>query len=299
MSHTNTKRKLQKPSSKTSASFSRSNRIRTSPKSSTSSSGSSINTSDFMSLTPSPIDDSKSEKLPVDAILALLHRIFGEKFTANKDSTSTKQFSIYIGEKRCVQFSIHMGSPPEIHIDYLDNCTPLDAVGKLGTGSHTIQLLVEFTRALRSEIAGFRDTQLIIKVDASRLYIHSKPFSLSTLYILTRGESWYNSLGFYENGYEINRAAAEEYIKRPNPSMRPPDSAKPYLSCGESDNIQTCYTSIFNRLKAFSKKSSVNKEEETELKYYMGLITNQTKILRELFPITENRYNFLDLHYRF
>ena len=299
MSHTNTKRKLQKPSSKTSASFSRSNRIRTSPKSSTSSSGSSINTSDFMSLTPSPIDDSKSEKLPVDAIIALLHRIFGEKFTANKDSTSTKHFSIFIGKKRCVQFSIHMGSPPEIHIDYLDNCTPLDAVGKLGTGSHTIQLLVEFTRALRSEIVGFGDTQLIIKVDVSRLYIHSKPFSLSTLYILTRGESWYNSLGFYENGYEINRAAAEEYIKKPLTKISPPKRTKPYLLCSKTHNIKTCFSSIFDRLKAISKKSSVNKEEETELKYYMGLITNQTEILRELFPITENRYKFMNLHYRF
>jgi hypothetical protein len=240
-----------------------------------------------------------SEKIPVDTILHLLRRIFGEKFIAKKEDTHAKDFSIYIGEKRCVQFSIHMSSPPEIHIDYLDNCTPLDAVGKLGTGSHTIQLLVDFTRALRSEIAGFEETKLIVKIDASRLYIHSKSFPLGTLFILTRGQSWYNSLGFYENGYEINERVAQEYIKMRVPSMRPPKSAKPYLSCAPSDDIQTCYTSIFNRLKTFSKKPKLDEEEQTELNYYHGLLKKKIDEVRGMFPVNENRYKFLDLHYRF
>ena len=58
-----------------------------------------------------------SKSSPVDIIMDLLHRVFGEKFTINRDSSNTKDFSVFINDKRCVQFSINMGSPPEIHID--------------------------------------------------------------------------------------------------------------------------------------------------------------------------------------
>lgn len=244
---------------------------------------------------------SPSPSLSRTTIESLLKKIFGEKYRIEYEPSFPNMYSVYISEKRCVQFSIHLDkAPPEIHIDYLDNCRPMDETeAKIGTGSHTIQLLIDFTRELR-KIKGFEHTELIVKIDASRLYIHGNAFPLNVLYVLTKGMSWYNSLGFYENNYETNYENSLTYINQSMSGIRPKKEIQKNIQCGKTDTIQKCFLSIFDRIKLLSNKDKIDSEEQAELNYYKKLLQGQEKYMRDvLFPIGENRYKLLDLKYRF
>jgi hypothetical protein len=195
----------------------------------------------------------------------------------------------------------------EIHVDQLNNCRPEDATGNTGSGTHTMQLLVEFTRTLR-KMPGFENTQLIVKIDASRIEFkyadHKFNFPLNILYVLTRGESWYNSLGFYETAYEENRRDAETYIQTKMMNLKPSKEIKRKITCTQMNTVQECFTSMFARIKILSRQRILSENEIAELKYYSKKINEQEKICkRELFPKHEdpekNRYKFKNLYYRF
>ncbi len=205
-------------------------------------------------------------------------------------------------KKRCVEFSTHtVNGILEIHIDYLDNCKPpdMDVASALGSGSHTMRLLIDFAREVR-KMRGYENTKLVVKIDASSIYIHKLKFPLDVLFILTRGESWYNSLGFKEENYELNLGKANEYI---DATMEPFAKKIENVSCNfKSKNSvdpkktnKECFRSIFARLKVLSNVESLSPEETKELKYLQTIIKKQEKILTELFENSKA----LDLYYHF
>lgn len=218
-------------------------------------------------------------------IIKTLTEVF---FDEDDYNTSIKGGTFFIynkSEEPCLSFSVHMkkNSPPEIIIDTLKNCTSLTTINnKIGTGSHTIKLLVELTRQLR-KYQGFEQTELIVKIDTSRLFIHEKVLYLSVLYILTKGKSWYNSLGFYEENYKENYKKALKYILQP-------------IKGKKNETIQSYYTYIFTRIKKLSEIIFLNDEQTKELNKYAELLDNQSKSIKYLFKESDK---FTDLKYRF
>jgi hypothetical protein len=90
------------------------------------------------------------------------------------------------------------------------------------------------------------------------------------------------------------------HTDKKTPGIRPQKEIKELIKCGKDDTVQTCYTSIFERLKKLSSKIVIDSNETKELNYYYTLLKNQEKFMRDkLFPVGENRYKLLDLKYRF
>jgi hypothetical protein len=175
----------------------------------------------------------------------------------------------------------------------------MDVTSALGSGSHTMRILIDFAREIR-KIEGYENTKLVVKIDASSIYIHKMKFPLDVLFILTRGESWYNSLGFREEEYTLNFGKASEYI---DSIMEPFTKKIENTSCNfkkqnSSDPKKTnkeCFKSIFTRLKELSNVEALSPEETKELKYYHTLIKKQEKLLTALF----NNTKALNLYYNF
>jgi len=214
-----------------------------------------------------------------------------------ENKKSIKDYYIYNKQSktRCLYFSIHMNKTPHaIHVHFLKNCQSNDKKKeKSGKGSHTVQLLVGFATYLRDK-PGFENTELIIDVDTSKIYFDgfdekkssSTEFSfpLSILYLLTQGETWYNSLGFYENNYEENYRKALEYINLSIPPMK------------KNETIQSHFIDIFDRIKHLTNKKKINSNEEKELSIYQIILEQQYKFIKnELFGSDKFAY----LKYRF
>ena len=243
--------------------------------------------------------DSKKSTREYEFIAPILSRVFGEQYASTKIETYENKFNVSLQKKRCVEFSTHkINGILEIHIDYLDNCKPpdLDVTSTVGSGSHTMRLLIDFAREIR-KIEGYENTELVVGIDASNLNIHKLKFPLDALFILTRGESWYNSLGFREKTYADNLVKANEYI---NSLMDPlakkfdkNDNIKNNITC--DNTIKVCFASIFTRIKVLSKKQILDPVETQELKYYKELLTIQGKKLTPLFENTKS----VNLYYNF
>ena len=232
-------------------------------------------------------------------ITPILSRVFGEQYASTKIETYENKFNVSLQKKRCVEFSTHkINEILEIHIDYLDNCKPpdMDVTSTLGSGSHTMGLLIEFAREIR-KIEGYENTELVVKIDASGLHIHKIKFPLDALFILTRGESWYNSLGFREKTYADNLVKANTYnnlqMEQLPKKFNKNDNIKNNITC--DNTIKVCFVSIFTRIKVLSKKQTLDPVETQELKYYKELLTKEEKKLITLFENTKS----IDLYYIF
>jgi hypothetical protein len=229
-------------------------------------------------------------------ITPIVSRVFGEQYASTKIETYENKFNVSLQKKRCVEFSVHkINEILEIHIDYLDNCKPTDT-STLGSGSHTMGLLIDFAREIR-KIEGYENTELMVKIDASGLHIHKIKFPLDALFILTRGESWYNSLGFREKTYSDNLVKANTYNNLPMEQLpkkfNKNDNIKDNITC--DNTIKDCFVSIFTRIKVLSKKQTLDPVETQELKYYKELLTKEEKKLITLFENTKS----IDLYYIF
>ena len=232
---------------------------------------------------------------PYDFITPILINVFGEQYVSTKVETYENKFNVFLQKKRCLEFSMHkINEIYEIHIDYLDNCKPpdMDVSSTLGSGSHTMRLLIDFARELR-KIEGCENTKLVVKIDASKLYIHNTGFPLNTLFILTRGESWYNSLGFREEKYDDNLTKANQYLNSPMEKLAKKFNKIKDITC--NGTVKDCFVSIFTRIKLLSKKQTLDPAETTELKYYKELLTTEGKKLGTLFENTK----WVNLYYNF
>ena len=243
--------------------------------------------------------DSNKSTSEYEFIAPILSRVFGEQYASTKIETYENKFNVSLQKKRCVEFSTHkINGILEIHIDYLDNCKPpdLDVTSTVGSGSHTMRLLIDFASEIR-KIEGYENTELVVKIDASNLNIHKLKFPLDALFILTRGESWYNSLGFREKTYADNFAKANEYINLQMEKLAKKfdknENIKNNIKC--DNTIKVCFASIFTRIKVLSKKQILDPVETQELKYYKELLTIQNKNLATLFENTKS----VNLYYNF
>ena len=114
-------------------------------------------------------------------------------------------------DKTCLNLLIEpKGEKTFIVVDILKKCNINDT--NIGSGSYNMRQLKLFAE---------KNPQYVIQVedDSSEITIiaDSKEciFSLKMLYIMTRGETWYNSLGFHEEDYEENTRVLKTFIAEP------------------------------------------------------------------------------------
>lgn len=106
----------------------------------------------------------------------------------------------------CIEISIE-GAAQDIIIKQILTCSPPNSTEQLGRGKDIIRRIIEFaTREMP-------DARLVVEFDVSKISVHGTSFPLGGLKLLARGETWYNSLGFYEEKYAENTAAIEALMK--------------------------------------------------------------------------------------
>jgi hypothetical protein len=101
-------------------------------------------------------------------------------------------------EKGCAAITIDEEGPEELYVANLDKCGI--------SGSETLKKIEEFAR-----MSGFKKITLS---DMSTIFVCKQLIDLATLKILTKGESWYNSLGYKSINYDNEKKNNEALIKK-------------------------------------------------------------------------------------
>jgi hypothetical protein len=131
-----------------------------------------------------------------------------------------------------------------------------------GSGTHIINNIKKVYFDLKSELK--TDIKMVIESDQSLINIivaekeHS--ISLSWLYIFSRGQSWYNMLGFREGNFDENSRLINDFIHRPANSVFKKDDInqlKHYrVLLNEEDSVQEIYAKIMRRIREISNNPS-------------------------------------------
>lgn len=118
-----------------------------------------------------------------------------EEYSITSNNNNSKYIIKTLDEQKCLTLSLN---PNNIYIDILEKC------GKPGTDS--LRKVDELAKKIPNvEYIGLEDQSELIKCDYT--------IKLATIKILTKGESWYNSLGYISDNYEIERAENKKIIE--------------------------------------------------------------------------------------
>jgi hypothetical protein len=212
-----------------------------------------------------------------------------------------ERFEIFLSSKRirisnkslnktCLLLSIEpVGEKTFIIVDNLYKCNIIDDLF-IGSGNYNmrqLKLLADENRKYVIEVE--EDVSEITIVAGSRNCI----FSLKMMYIMTRGETWYNSLGFYEEDYEENTRILNAFISKPIQELLieledPSDEVIAFIEYLINDerfkdkSIQEVFKYFFHFIKEMSSSSHSMNSEEIEN------ILNLNKNLEKLFVL--NRF---------
>ena len=125
-----------------------------------------------------------------------------------KNGKSFKEYNITQDKHKCATISIN-NSPDNILILSVNKCT---TSGLVGSGKHVLKCLINFAKK--------EGLPLVIEYDVSVITVgktadnKGKTFSLAGLQMLSSGNSWYNSMGFYEKEYEHNKQFTDKFISQ-------------------------------------------------------------------------------------
>jgi len=208
----------------------------------------------------------------------------------DKNGKLIKEYRIYQTDQKCASVSIiETDGMGEILVLAIDKCS---SSGVAGSGKHILNCLIEF-----SEKEGF---SLVIEVDVSKITIGGIDFSLTGLYMLTTGHSWYNSMGFYEENYEENKRKTDEFIKEytwTNTAdfkkyIYEPMIAKSSLksSSKSKDKIKFTIQQVFKYIMD-QLKNTISPPDHNELEFYSKFLKiYQTKLFNH--PDPEKRVSY-------
>ncbi len=136
--------------------------------------------------------------------ISILKQVFPEdQFIIKHDDRSKLNQTATIktkGEpdKSCAAITIDEEGPGELYVANLDKCGI--------KGSETLKKIEEFAR-----MSGFKKITLS---DMSTIFLCKQLIDLAILKILTKGESWYNSLGYKSTNYDNEKKNNEALIKK-------------------------------------------------------------------------------------
>lgn len=194
----------------------------------------------------------------------------------------------------CIEIYID-DSNGDIIIKQILTCSPPNSTEQLGRGKDIIRRIIGFAT---QEMPGSR---LIVEYDVSKISIHGKSFPLGGLKLLSKGETWYNSLGFYEKNYDENSAAIRNFLK---PKERADFAeierrlmelaAKPAaeLSAEDRDYINRMFTKVPNKLRTMDTKLKLTANDKySDLVYSSTRPTTQPYVVDPIpdAPVTKKR----------
>jgi len=131
------------------------------------------------------MSDNKSAEL-----LAMLQTIFSSEEGFKIKIEGEYTFSVRTGNNRCLLITF-INSQSSLYINYLSKCDI--------NGTESLRRIEEFAKNIPYiNTIWFTDGSIIEFCDCS--------FDLAMLKILTKGESWYNSLGYVSENYDIEKS---------------------------------------------------------------------------------------------
>ena len=163
----------------------------------------------------------------------------------------------------------------EILIKSILTCSVETSAESIGKGRDIIRRIVQFAT---NEYPSYK---LIVEYDVSRITIHGSTFPLGGIKLLTTGQTWYNSLGFYEKGYEENTQNVKQYTEE-------------YQDKRKKITVKQFFTEIWSKIMDLSKKKDLTEEEMDYIKKMNTKIKNKVKSMdNELHLHAKDKYSNL------
>ena len=135
--------------------------------------------------------------IPDEATIEIIRRVFSPKIITIEDKKLIKIIDLE-SHNICGSFVIY---PDYIYIKRLDKC-----------GSTSGTELLQMYDTLAQQLPNIKYIEL---EDRSEIEICKQKINLYILKILTTGQSWYNSKGYFSKNYESERSHNESIINKP------------------------------------------------------------------------------------
>ena len=183
--------------------------------------------------------------------------------------TNKKTHEIEEKNIHCLEFGLE---DHEVVIKLILNCS-ID-LEFLGRGKDIIERIIRFSKSI-----GYATK---IEYDVSKISVHGIEFSLRKLRLLATGQTWYQSLGFHEAGYDKNHECIAMFIDQ-----------KPRNFGNLS--IREHYSQKMREIQDFSKREVLTDSEIKDLQKLSANIDRKFRELEKKCPSTFE--NFHDLYY--
>ena len=174
-------------------------------------------------------------------------------------SLSGKYIRITNLEKKCLLLEIEpRGDKIFIIVDLLNKCNLNDNV--VGSGSYNMKQLKLLADAHSEYVIEIADdsSEVTIITDCKECI-----FSLKMMFIMSKGETWYNILGFHEKNYTENTRMLKNFIEKPieeiDDFLEAPIETSSFINYLKTDkkfkgkSIKEVFTLLFNFIKQICK----------------------------------------------
>ena len=199
---------------------------------------------------------------------ASIYSVIGETELqgATGDESIVAVINIYNGEELCASFE-YLADEKLITITEIARCSD-DDTSIAGSGTHIINNMKKVYFDLKAELQ--TDIKMVIESDQADIYIrvgkNTHSISLTWLYLFSRGQSWYNKLGFREAHFDENSELINDFIHRPANSVFTKDDIDQlkvyHILSDDADSVQEVYARIMQRIKEITNEPSKKKVKE-------------------------------------
>ena len=199
---------------------------------------------------------------------ASIYSVIGETELqgATGDESIVAVINIYNGEELCASFE-YLADEKLITITEIARCSDVDT-SIAGSGTHIINNMKKVYFDLKAELQ--TDIKMVIESDQADIHIrvgkNTHSISLTWLYLFSRGQSWYNKLGFREAHFDENSELINDFIHRPANSVFTKDDIDQlkvyHILSDDADSVQEVYARIMQRIKEITNEPSKKKVKE-------------------------------------
>jgi len=230
-----------------------------------------------------------------------ISQFFNDQATIISYDTKKKEYIVNMNSINCVEFTIDDGKQ-QIVIKSIFRCAQNNET-TIGSGKYIVERLVALSKS--------KQYALIVEYDVSRIVVPPEVMPNTTvplrmLFVLSKGKSWYNSLGFYEKDYEENSRVIQQYLNTVINVRIDQNILKKVtelqLPTGK-DTIANHFTIIFSNINQILKKwgvlvlqgqqNAIIPEEKTLMNYYIKLIHRKFDEMKKKHPHIYTKFNDL------
>ena len=230
-----------------------------------------------------------------------ISQFFHDPTTIISYDTKKKEYIVNMNSINCVEFTID-DAKRQIVIKSIFRCAQNNET-TIGSGKYIVERLVALSKS--------KQYALIVEYDVSRIVVPPEVMPntvvpLRFLFVLSKGKSWYNSLGFYEKDYEENSRVIQQYLNSEINVRIDQNIIKKVtglkLPTGK-DTIANHFTNIFSNINQILKKwgvlvlqgqqNEIIPEEKILMNYYIKLIHRKFDEMKKKHPHIYTKFNDL------